>query len=109
MDKALLNRPSDLTKADIFSFGTSLYNIILGGDLPENGEEWHKIRRGEINGLEGKVPENIKVLIKKMMSPDLAQRPSACEILRYMERAIQLRSDPILDRTVTKNTRDLSA
>lgn len=108
VDLLLLNNPSDLPKADIFSFGASLYSIVLGVKLPENGLEWQRIRRGGVDGMNGMVPEYIKTLIKRMMSPDLAHRPSANEILSFMERSNGFRSEPIIGKERIKK-RDVSA
>jgi wee1-like protein kinase len=35
-----------LTKADIFSLGASIYELMINEDLPKNGEDWHRIRKG---------------------------------------------------------------
>jgi hypothetical protein len=42
------NEVPDLTKADIFSLGMTLYELISLEDLPYNGEHWHQIRDGGI-------------------------------------------------------------
>lgn len=108
VDLLLLNNPSDLPKADIFSFGATLYSIILGTMLPENGIEWQRIRRGQIENLNGRIPEFIKVLIKRMMSPELSARPSASEILNYMNRANDFRIAPVKEKKKMR-MRDSSA
>merc|ERR1712023_354546 len=36
----------DLTKADIFSLGASIFEVIRGKRLPKRGKEWHTIRSG---------------------------------------------------------------
>ena len=38
------NNEIDLTKADIFSLGISIFKMMKGGDLPSNGLEWHALR-----------------------------------------------------------------
>ena len=38
----------DLTKADIFSLGATVYEILRGRILPGNGPEWHEIRDGVV-------------------------------------------------------------
>ena len=34
----------DLAKADIFSFGASMYELALGRQLESSGEEWRNLR-----------------------------------------------------------------
>ena len=35
----------DLTKADIFSFGILLFELIEGRRVASNGDEWHNLRK----------------------------------------------------------------
>ena len=37
----------DLRKADIFSLGAMMYELMSGTDLATNGEAWHLLRSGE--------------------------------------------------------------
>ena len=73
-------RIPDLTKADVFSLGATCYEIMRGKQLPKNGPEWHKIRSGDIENLEG-FSDEINNCIHKMMDPDPNFRPSAKELL----------------------------
>lgn len=41
----------DLTKADIFSLGMSLYELMIGEELPQCGDEWINIRKGMLPKL----------------------------------------------------------
>lgn len=43
----------DLTKADIFSLGMTLYELVTGETLPNTGQRWHELREGSnlVNSL----------------------------------------------------------
>lgn len=58
----------DLTKADIFSLGCSIYELMNGLSLPMNGEGWQEIRRGVLEFREG-FSEELKETIRRMMGP----------------------------------------
>ncbi|EGR29531.1 zinc-binding dehydrogenase family protein, putative [Ichthyophthirius multifiliis] len=75
----------DLKKADIYSLGISIYQLLIGENLPLNGEEWIELR-GNINGniIDQKLKNQNKELvhiIKQMMHSDPEMRPSTQEIL----------------------------
>eukprot|EP00762_Andalucia_godoyi_P008079 ANDGO_02190.mRNA.1 Wee1-like protein kinase len=72
-----------LTKADIFALGASLYEMILGRRLPANGDDWQKIRNGDLFNfsLSGNYSPQLFSLIRRMMESDPLLRPSAAEIL----------------------------
>lgn len=69
----------DLTKADIFSLGATIYELLIGEDLPNNGEEWHAIREGDLPKmmLKQDFSKQLKDLIRRMMKLDPKERPSA--------------------------------
>lgn len=73
----------DLTKSDIFSLGISLYEICLGGvrDLPTNGAEWQSLRAAQFLPL-ANTPTDMQIIVKEMMNPSVASRPSASELLK---------------------------
>ncbi|CAK1592833.1 unnamed protein product [Parnassius mnemosyne] len=71
-----------LTKADIFAFGLTLYEAGGGGPLPKNGQEWHDIRDGKLPDLPN-LSREFNDLLKKMVDPDPAQRPSAARLKRH--------------------------
>ncbi|CAG9310834.1 unnamed protein product [Blepharisma stoltei] len=70
----------DLTKADIFSLGATMLEIMRDEELPGNGKEWHDIRDGNFN-IPGGFSAEIKKTVKKMMSKNPADRPTAEELL----------------------------
>lgn len=75
----------ELVKADIFSLGVSLFELIIGEDLPKNGDKWQKIRQGirlEDFGInQNQYSDRLKNLIIRLMDPDFHKRPNAVEIL----------------------------
>ena len=81
MAMELLGECDELSKADIFSFGLTLYEILSGMELPANGPLWQDLRKG-------RAPEHLEVLhdmvVVSMMEPDYRKRPSAAELLKQM-------------------------
>lgn len=73
---------TDLTKSDIFSLGITLYEICLGGmrSLPTNGPEWQALRAATFSPL-ASTPNEMQHMMKLMMNPNAAARPSASELL----------------------------
>jgi wee1-like protein kinase len=37
---------AELSKADIFSLGATIFELMVGEDLPKNEERWHYLRGG---------------------------------------------------------------
>jgi len=72
----------DLTKADIFSLGIMIYELMRNKPLPLNGEEWQDIRNGkaDFTGLKLYSYE-LQELISRTLLKDPIERPSATEIL----------------------------
>ena len=71
----------DLTKADIFSLGCTLLEIMNNHKLPSNGQSWHDIRNGDFE-ITGKFSFRFKEIVRKMLDRDPDKRPSAHEILK---------------------------
>ncbi|GIL84972.1 hypothetical protein Vretimale_9794 [Volvox reticuliferus] len=67
-------------RLDIFALGASAYELLRGSELPKNGQVYHDIRAGKIF-LPGS-NQRLVGLLKKMMAPDPAQRPTAEQLLR---------------------------
>jgi wee1-like protein kinase len=70
----------DLTKADIFSLGCTVLEIMNCKPLPNNGPLWHNIRNGEFE-INGNFSDGIKKLVRTMLDIDPEKRPSASKIL----------------------------
>jgi serine/threonine protein kinase len=69
-----------LTKADIFSLGCSVYELALGRSLPSRGEEWNQIREANIK-LPQQYSQDFESLLKSMLHTDAEKRPSAEALL----------------------------
>ncbi|KAL6052448.1 Mitosis inhibitor protein kinase wee1 [Balamuthia mandrillaris] len=74
---------SQLSKADIFSLGCSVYELALGKALPSRGDEWNAIRDGHIALPRQSFSVEFEELIKLMLHPDVQRRPSAEELLHH--------------------------
>lgn len=79
------NDCKDLHKADIFSLGATIYELIIGEELPCNGEEWHQIRDGKLEKMEKnkRFSESFKKIISTLLSSNPKNRPTAQEILEH--------------------------
>lgn len=83
LPKEILNDDYDhLTKADVFSLGVTMYEAGTGCQLPKNGEEWHAIRRGELQNIP-QYSSEITDLLKSMVHPNPSSRPSAMAITHH--------------------------
>jgi wee1-like protein kinase len=73
---------SNLKAGDIFALGAMIYEMALGNVLPSGGEEWQKIRDGDLVMFR-QYSNSLQHLIVSMMHPDPLQRPSAEEVLQH--------------------------
>ncbi|KAI9022561.1 kinase-like domain-containing protein [Hyaloraphidium curvatum] len=71
--------------ADVFSLGLVMLEVAAGVILPDYGDDWHKLRNGDFSGVASFGPASsvLQKLIKSMMHPDPAQRPTAAEIASH--------------------------
>ncbi|XP_069684894.1 wee1-like protein kinase isoform X2 [Periplaneta americana] len=73
---------TNLTKADIFALGLTIYEAGGGGPLPKNGEEWHSIREGKLKELP-LYSRDFNELMKQMVHPNPEMRPSAVSLIQH--------------------------
>jgi hypothetical protein len=72
-----------LTKVDIFALGLSLYESASQRPLPNNGEEWHDIREGNLRYIGSDYSPEFVDLLKQMIHPDYRSRPTALDLLQH--------------------------
>lgn len=98
----------DLSRADIFSLGAAVYELMtgksklnIGNHLPSLGSEWLEIKSG------AKLPKfgncnysnSLKQLVTAMLNSDPVKRPSAFEIIeKHIQSDMQLESIWINDK-----------
>lgn len=73
---------TNLSKADVFALGLTIYEAAGGGPLPKNGPEWHEIRNNGPQPLP-KISSHFNQLLKSMIHPNPMSRPSATQILAH--------------------------
>jgi len=68
----------DLAKSDIFSFGASVYELLLGRELASESTEWHELRDGIFCTIvEKRYSSNLLQLLHNMMHVQPINRPTA--------------------------------
>eukprot|EP01010_Urceolus_cornutus_P000833 NODE_133_length_2259_cov_186.208145_g108_i0.p1 GENE.NODE_133_length_2259_cov_186.208145_g108_i0~~NODE_133_length_2259_cov_186.208145_g108_i0.p1 ORF type:complete len:592 (+),score=116.11 NODE_133_length_2259_cov_186.208145_g108_i0:61-1836(+) len=82
--KFLLNSEEYLPQADIFSLGLTIYEIVLGHDLPKSGPDWQKIRSDPLTDLDD-CSTVFRTLLQSMSHADPTLRPSAEELTHRAE------------------------
>jgi len=72
----------DLTRADVFSLGASIYELARRRPLPARDAEWHEIRRGNTT-RPAHISAPLFELIVATMDARVARRPSAADLLQH--------------------------
>ncbi|KAM1001672.1 hypothetical protein FF1_008158 [Malus domestica] len=81
MPQEILNEKyDDLDKADIFSLGVAVYELIRGSPLPESGPQILNLREGKLPLLPGHSLQ-FQNLLKVMLDPNPVWRPSAKDLV----------------------------
>ncbi|MEM6454543.1 MAG: protein kinase [Acidobacteriota bacterium] len=107
----LTGQPLD-ARADLFSFGVLLYELLTAVSPFRSGHLGDTLQRvlnhvpPSVCALRAEVPRALSTLIDQMLAKEPAHRPTSAEVIAEAIRRIDLRPAPSVDNAATEDTSD---
>ena len=101
-----------LKKADIFSLGIILFEIMVQGDitLPKDGHLWKKLRNDQVDSMLSRYPvtNSFKRIVTKMMSSKPSKRPTAESLIQSLISSKKKKNNTGLEEKLKDLERELA-